>query len=247
MRCRGLIGATAAFAALAGCAREEAPPPNLQVDTSTYAFSIPGEPGHTRESSGIIFGNRIMFRNPGSAGWYQATITERQESGTTRRLLVGRMTVTIEKGKCVGDAARPDRVTIEYPPNVYQGCGGSRVVPGAIGGTTWTLRELDGQRVPDGPSPAATLTFGPDNRVGGTNACNDVSAGIKWREGRFETPPAPYNETMTTLMGCSKTPNSAFGDRFWIRLGDARTWTRDGATLWITFADGSRAGLSLIL
>jgi heat shock protein HslJ len=235
------------LAALGACAAQAPSSPAQEIDRSTFAFDMPGEPGQTSAGRGIIFGDRIIFRTPGSAGWYQSTIDARQEDGTTRRFRIGDMTVMVEPGGCRGNAARPDRVTTSYPPHTYRGWGGPRIVPTAIGGTTWTVRELDGQRAPDGASPAATLTFGEQGTISGTNACNDVGGGIRWRDGRFEKPENDYDLPLSTLIGCPEPSSSEFGAKFWSRMTQAQTWTRDGATLWITFTDGSRAGLALIL
>lgn len=239
--------AVVSLAALGACAAQEPSSPAQQIDRSTFAFDIPGEPGRTSDGRGIIFGDRIIFRTPGGAGWYQSTIDARQEDGATRRFRIGDMTVTVEPGGCPSNAARPDRVTTSYPPHLYRGCGGPRIVPAAIAGTTWALRELDRTRAPDEPYPAATLTFGENGTISGTNACNDVGGGVRWREGHFEKPANDYDLPLSTLIGCPEPSIGEVGARFWSRMTQARTWTRDGATLWITFADGSRAGLALIL
>lgn len=118
-----------------------------------------------------------------------------------------------------------------------------QVLSAAIGGTTWTLRELDGQRPPDGRSPAATLIFVADGTLHGTSACNHVGGGFRWRPGRIER--IENAPTIMTVVGCRDRPSTEFGGRFWGRMEQAGTWTRDGAILWITFADGSRARLAL--
>lgn len=235
----------ASLVALVACASGKAPSPAPQIDPSTYAFDIPGEPERTRDGHGIIIGDRIIYRTPGGAGWYQATIDARLANGNTRRLRIGDTTVTIEARGCPGNTARPDKVTMRFSPNVYRGCGGPRIIPGSIGGTTWTLRELDRQRAPGGGSSAATLTFASDGSIGGTSACNDVGGGLRWRPGHFEQ--IIDAGSIMTLVGCPDQQSVEFGGRFWGRMTQARTWTRDGARLWVTFADGSRAGLALIL
>lgn len=117
-----------------------------------------------------------------------------------------------------------------------------QVVSSAIGGTTWMLRELDGQRVPGGQFPAATLTFAKDGTLGGTSACNRAGSGLRWDPGRImRVEGAP---TIMTVAGCPDQQTMEFGGRFWGRMEQAGTWIRDGATLWITFADGSRARLA---
>lgn len=119
-----------------------------------------------------------------------------------------------------------------------------RVASAAISGTTWTLRELDGQLAPDGQFPAATLTFAEDGILGGTSACNRIGGGLRWGPGRIER--IENAPTVMTAAGCPDEQSMEVGGRFWGRMEQARTWTRDGATLWIAFADGSRARLALI-
>ncbi|PAX08992.1 META domain-containing protein [Sphingomonas lenta] len=234
-------------AMLGACSSQPAADPSAQLDRTTYQFDMPGQPGRTRNGRGIISGDRITFRTPGSAGWFQATIDARQENGTARTHRIGDMVLTIEAGDCSGNAARPDRLTTSYPPHLYRGCGGPRIMPAAIAGTTWALRELDRQRAPDGPYPAATLTFRESGTFGGTNACNDVGGGSRWHRGWFERPADAYAVPLSTVIGCPEPSIGEVGAKFWSRMRQARTWARDGGTLWITFADGSRAGLELIL
>lgn len=114
-----------------------------------------------------------------------------------------------------------------------------------IESTTWTLRELDGRQAPRGRSPAATVTFVRGGAVAGTSACNDVGGdGIGWRpDGGFTH--RPDQPMISTLVGCRDQAGVAFGGTFWSKMEQARSWTRDGFRLFITFADGSRAGLTL--
>lgn len=118
-----------------------------------------------------------------------------------------------------------------------------RVMSVAISGTTWTLRELDGQRAPSGPSPAAMLTFAEDGTLHGTSSCNRVGGGLRWGPGRIER--IENAPTVMTAAGCPDQQGMEVGGRFWDRMEQTGTWTRDGAILWVAFVDGSRARLAL--
>jgi heat shock protein HslJ len=220
--------------------------PRASPDISgTYAFTGPdeeGEPGWR----GVIFGDRMIYREPGGRGWRQANIKPEELAGAIS-VKAGEATVIVERGrKCSGSGALRDRVIFEADNERHEGCGGPFVVPEAITGTTWTLRELDGRRAPDGPNPAATMTFSRKGWFYGTSACAGVNGSARWTpDGRI------FHETeaafITTLQRCVDRASVEFGDRFWDKMKEARSWRREGQRLIITFADGSQAGLALLL
>lgn len=235
-------GGRATLALIPGAQANSAPTP--AEAPAAYAFVGSDEP-HASRWRGVIFGDRMMYAGPGGAGWFQTDVA-RERRGDEERITAGNVEVTIERGGCAGQGAYPDRVTFRQGGERYRGCGGPYVAPETIEGTTWTLRELNGQAAPDGPSPAATVTFVAGGAFIGTTACNDTSGGIRWRrDGRFEH--ARGAGPITTLAGCMGRDAMAFGGRFWGKIPEAVSWTRRGSTLTIRFADGTGAGLALIL
>ncbi len=107
----------------------------------------------------------------------------------------------------------------------------------------WVLREVKGAMAGQGDPPGATLRFGGDHRIAGTEDCNDVfSPDYRWSadssgvDGRFR--PGPLGKT---AVGCGVTTTT--GERFWHAMSDARTWSARRDILTIRFADGSQAVL----
>ena len=93
-------------------------------------------------------------------------------------------------------------------------------------------------------SPAATLLFAPDGRLGGTLACNDGGVETSWDSGGFVTRGGGFTQT---AIGCNQPAAEAVGTRFWNGMTSARNWRRDGERLFVTLGDGSEAELRLLL
>ena len=235
---------------LGACARESEK--ELPVDVAREVHPIilgqPGPNGWPRFRA-VLEPGRLLLRSPTSAGWYGIALPPPREEAAPRRLTyhVGTTTLTMELGACAIPAYReqlPNRAILEWDGGRFEGCNGPGRLPASMGDTYWELMRIGSEAAPQGRSPAAVLAFARDGGLGGTLACNDGGIETRWTaEGGFTRGPPGF---MQTAIGCMDAAE-AFGRRFWNAMPTARAWRRDGARLYITFADGTEAELRYLL
>ncbi|MGZ8282743.1 MAG: META domain-containing protein [Allosphingosinicella sp.] len=245
--------------ALSGCAPADGPP--APPPTPTVPAAVPasgpdevylvegataagGAPGWRA----VIDRDRILLRSPTSAGWYVEPRPEPRIAGLTLTFATPRLTLLVDADACaLRDRSRglTDRIVLDWDGGRFEGCGGDRPPATAIAGTVWELVRLGAEAAPAARSPAATLTFAPDGRLGGTLACNDGGLATKWTPGGgFVRRPDGF---VSTQMGCGEPAAEAFGARFWQGLAGARSWRREGERLMVTLADRTEAELRRLI
>ncbi len=252
-----VVSMSAMLAALLGaCApdvRNELGAQDLPIEVAREVHPIilgqPGQNGWPRFRA-VLEPGRLLLRSPTSAGWYAIALPPPREEAAPRRLTyrVGTTTLTMELGACAIPAYRerlPNRAILEWDGGRFEGCNGPGRLPAAIGDTYWELMRIGDEAAPQGRSPAAVLTFGRDGGLGGTLACNDGGIRRRWTEsGGFAGRAVGFEQT---AMGCNDPAGEAVGMRFWGGMMTATAWRRDGARLFITFADGTQAELRYLL
>ena len=236
---------------LAACAPSEPgePEPDLERQPRPIIMGRPG-PNGIPEWRAVIVPGRLLLDSPTSAGWYSLPLPEPRQETAPRRLTFSTAQVTLvgEIDACPIPGYRealPNRFTLHWDGGRFEGCNGRGRLPTAVGDTIWELVRLGGQDAPDGRSPAATLIWGARGSLGGTLACNDGGIRTTWiANGGFAPGPPGFEQT---AMGCNDPAGEAFGMRFWRGMMTATAWRRDGARLFITFADGTEAELRYLL
>jgi hypothetical protein len=226
---------------------EPSPPaaPTPPAPVAAAPYEIRGTADNNRTWAALLTEDRMLLASPSSAGWHVAPRPQPEIAGTSHTFRTDRMTFAIEPGGC-GTAPLPDRVTLLWDGGTWQGCGGPRPALDRIADTRWELVRLGTETMPADRSPAATMSFATDGRVGGSHVCNSIGTWMRWRpDGSFtRTPGEPA--FVGTQIGCYG-PGHAIGQRFWTLVSTARSWRRDGERLFVTGADGEVAELRFLL
>lgn len=223
-----------------------AAPPSISIP---YAMRGGASAGGSDGWHAVIDEERMLIASPTSAGWY--VVSRPQHERIDGRLIfrTDRLTIAIEPGGCTvaqQRTVRPDRATLEWDGGTFEGCGGPRVPPADITNSVWELVRLGDAIAPRDRSPAATLSFSADGRVGGTHVCNNIGTAMRWRPGgSFERGPERY-AFVGTQIGCFG-PGHAIGQSFWNMVGSATRWRRDGEALVITGTHGEMAELRFLV
>jgi heat shock protein HslJ len=227
----------------------EAEPAPAPFEPRDYVMRGPRRDGSGNAWNAVMVDERILLASPTSAGWHvdprpQAAIEQGRHVFRTAR-----MTVAIAPGAC--DLAQyrarlPDRVSLEWDGSRFEGCGGPRPRPAGVADTVWELARLGTEPPPADRSPAATLGFAADGRVGGTHVCNNVGSNLRWRpDGGFDRrrdEPA----FMSTAVGCYG-PSYPIAQGFWQLMARVTRWRRDGDRLFVTGANGDTAELRFLI
>lgn len=227
---------------------EEKLPLEVAREVHPIILGQPGPNGWPRFRA-VLEPGRMLLRSPTSAGWYNIALPPPLQESAPRRLTyrAGTTTLVMELGACNIPAYRerlPNRAILEWDGGRFEGCNGRGTLPAGMHDTYWELMRIGSDAAPQGRSPAAVLAFGRDGRLGGTLGCNDGGIETRWTEGGgFTAGPPGF---MQTAIGCTDAAE-AFGRRFWNAMPTARSWRRDGARLFVTFADGSEAELRYLL
>lgn len=123
--------------------------------------------------------------------------------------------------------------------------------PSAMGGSAWRVLEIGGEAAPAWvqPSsgkagPAATLAFGTDGRVGGSNLCNHFGGDMRWTaEGGFARQDAPMVMTLAAC-GDHEGQPAQFANRFMGLMQDAQSWRVVAGELIVQSRSGTTARLT---
>jgi len=252
---------------LAACAVPEAAPPAVEPEAPPAAIVAPLPPERAHVSvpyamrgaavpgSGangwlaVLDEGRMLISSPTSAGWYVATRPQPEVVAGRHVFRTAEMTITVEPGACTVPeqrTAQPDRVTLVWDGGSFEGCGGPRTGPQGVENSLWELVRLGNQVPPPDRSPAATLGFSADGRVGGTHVCNSLGSTVRWRrDGSFVRGPEGY-AFVGTQIGCYG-PGHDIGQRFWNMVATAKSWRQEGDRLFITGAGGEVAELRFLI
>jgi heat shock protein HslJ/uncharacterized membrane protein len=96
----------------------------------------------------------------------------------------------------MSDLPYPNFVTVEFPVQTYRGCGGDPVA--LLQGAEWHVLDIDGDGVIE--DSRVTMSFGPENRLGGIGSCNTFSATYTLTgEGGLT-----FGDPLATLKACSE-------------------------------------------
>ena len=235
----------------AGCTSrgEETAQAILAREVHPIILGPPG-PGGAPQWRAVLEPGRLWLKSPTSAGWYAVALPPPLEDRAARRLTydAGPVRLVGEIGACtiaVWRTRLPNRMVLSWDGGTFEGCNGPGTLPDAMAGTVWRLVRIGAEDAPQGRSPPATLIFGRDGSVGGTLACNDGGLRRRWTESGGFTGMADGFEQ--TAMGCNEPRVEGFGGRFWTGMMTATAWHREGARVYVTFADGREAELRYLL
>lgn len=239
--------------ALAACARpadQRLPENGISRPAAAPPYVIRGQerPNWGPGWRAVIEGGDLLLDSPTSAGWYRARLSEPAVVSGRRIYRADGLTLIIENGACglAGYRAElPDKILFEWDAGRFEACGGPRRPPPAdLTNTHWELMKIGNEPAPRGRTPAAIVSFTPNDWIFGTEACNDTGAPVRWIGGRFIW---LRNGGGRTDMGCNDEAAMAFGNRFWTLMRNAKSWRVDGERLLIALPDGSLAELRYLL
>ena len=95
----------------------------------------------------------------------------------------------------MSDLPYPNFVTVEFPLREYRGCGGDPLA--LLQGAEWHVLDIAGEGVVE--DSRVTMSFGPENRLGGIGSCNSFSATYTLTgEGGLR-----FGDPLATLKACS--------------------------------------------
>lgn len=165
--------------------------------------AAPREPYHARGSETpwtlTIEGGRITYQAPGHPEISVAAPAPTTEDGQIRyrtpRLTIDILPIACDEG--MGGERYPDSVAVSVDREFSTGCGGARLAPDDLNGTSWHFAEIAGEAVPlTGDlirDDIYAIDFGADNFVG-YGGCNRFSAGYS-RSGAMLTTRPPFGST----------------------------------------------------
>lgn len=229
--------------------RDAAPPPAVAPVSIPYTAQGGALPRRGNRWRVVIDEGRMLIGSPTSAGWYIVPRPQPEIADGRHVFRTEQVTITVEPGGCTAAAqgdAQLDAVTLEWDGGTFQGCGGPRTGPGGLTENLWELVRLGNEAPPPDRSPAATLGFSSDGRVGGSHVCNSIGTNVRWRaDGSFaRDPDSPA--FMGTAIGCYG-PGHDIGARFWSLVATAVGWRQEGERLIITGANGQTAELRYLI
>lgn len=184
-----------------------------------WTITVDQNTAHWRTLSGESDAYTLSSRT----NWAPGLFTVSDESNT--------LTLLVSSAQCrdtMSGTLFPFSVNVNKGNQSYAGCAGSAV---AMVFGEWRLVAVD-----ELPAPAtATLTFGDENNVFGSDGCNRFMGGYQVNEGFSVTPLA------STRMACIDTETNQFANRFLTALQTANAIERpDADTLIIVSASGAR-------
>lgn len=158
------------------------------------------------------------------------------------RYVTSRLTVDITHSICT-DGMSGERyaetVSVFANDKEYQGCGGQKLPPESLDGTSWTIVTID--QMPTLPGIPTALRFA-DGNVSGSGGCNNIGGSYSVKGSDLI-----FGALVTTKMACAETQMTQEAKLLSLLSGKVNTrYTADG-NLILTNASGQQATFKLAI